>query len=110
MGHVTITYKGQLSVTAVEQSMRVLDDALRNAPEGVNLVVNCLAMEGYDAEARRAFQQSVGGRLGSLRHVAVITDRKLWPMIVATMSAMTRVPMRSFGDVQEAEVWFSQRN
>lgn len=89
-----------------------LDAALSRAEpklkDGAAMIVECLAMTGYDSEARARFVDWHRDHRGKIRAVAVVTDNRLWHMVVSVMSLASSQRMRAFETVQAADVWLSE--
>jgi len=72
------------------------------------LIVDCRAMTGYDAQARELFTVWNARHRHRLMAVAVITENRLWHMILATMSMASKQQIKPFSRVQDAQQWLSR--
>lgn len=72
------------------------------------LIVDCRAMTGYDAQARELFTAWNARHRHRLVAVAVITENRLWHMILATMSMVSKQQIKPFSRVQDAQLWLSR--
>lgn len=94
-----------LTADALVVEFAALDDVLNAGGECLYLVVDSLAMTGYDPEARDLFVRWHAEHRAHMRGVGVVTDRMLWRMVVGAMALASRQTMRTFSGVQEALEW-----
>ncbi|HJL16939.1 MAG TPA: STAS/SEC14 domain-containing protein [Sandaracinaceae bacterium LLY-WYZ-13_1] len=100
-----------LSIDVVELTGHLTCEALDAALAGVEprppmvLVVDCRAMTGYDAEARRRFVEWHREHRDRIAAVAVVTEKRLWHMIVSAMSLASGQRMRAFDAMDQARAW-----
>ena len=97
VGHLTAE-KLKLALTKAEAA---------TAPK-IALLVDCLAMTGYDGEARSLF---VGWHKGMQRRVtrtAIVLNQPFWRIVISAMSLASSAPMHAFDTHQEAEKWLAQ--
>jgi hypothetical protein len=99
---VTVTFVGHLSRDVLDAE---LGSAKRNIGAGAGMVVDCLAMSDYDAEARDHFVKWHREHRDRLRGVAVVTEKRLWHMIVSAMALASGQRMKAFDTVDEARAW-----
>ena len=69
------------------------------------LVLDCRAMDDYTPDAREAFTQWLSRERARIDCVAIITSKSLWHMVIATMSLVTRLPMKPFSSPAAAAAW-----
>lgn len=62
-------------------------------------------MVSYTAEARSAFVDWLLQHRDSLYRVAIVTEKTVWHMVVATMAVGARIPMKAFSTLDEALDW-----
>jgi hypothetical protein len=72
------------------------------------LLVDCRRMTGYDADARALFVSWNTAHRHRIDRVAIVTDNRLWHMVIAAMSLATRQEMRPFPDPVNARMWLEQ--
>ena len=92
---------GHLTRDALEAALKQVQ--LRDGKQA--LVVDCRSMQGYALDARHAFVDWNRRNASSISRVAVVTDNRMWWMVIATMSLASRRAMRAFATVQEASTW-----
>jgi len=97
---VTLTLQGQLTRDALALELRRAEAELR---EDSSMIVDCVAMEDYEPEARVLFVN--WHRKHRLQRVAVITENRLWHMLVSAMSLASGQRMRAFSEVPAAREW-----
>ncbi len=85
---------------------RVPSDA--QPSEAGTLLVDCGAMTGYDPDARALFVEWNREHRDRFRRVAVVTQKKLWHMVIAAMSLASQQEMRAFSSSSEAEEWLNK--
>lgn len=71
------------------------------------LLVDCTKMDSYEAAARERFVEWHREHRAVISGVAVVTDNRLWHMIVSAMSLASGQKMRAFADAEAAHVWLS---
>ena len=94
-----------------ERDLReALDAAMKTADDrSCGMIFDCLAMTGYDMEARHAFVAWHHAHRGRVRAVAVVTEKMLWHMVVGAMAMASGQTMRAFAKREEAEAWLRVR-
>ena len=92
------------------QTSLLSDDLLRDlmAVGQVDVVVECRSMEGYDLDARGAFVDWNSRMRSHIAHLAVLTDRAMWKLVVSGMALASRQTMRAFPARPEALEWFGR--
>jgi hypothetical protein len=96
VGHLT---SAQLNTTL--GSVKLSDDTDA-------LLVDCLTMTGYDNEARETFVAWNREHKERLQHVAVVTERPLWRMVISAMSLASGQQLRGFATRDEAVAWLNE--
>lgn len=86
-----------------------LDRAARSIGEDarVDVIVDCRSMTGYDLEARTIFVDWNSRMRASIAHLAVLTDKPLWRLVVSGMALASRQNMKPFSNRAEAVEWFA---
>ncbi len=96
-GHLT---RDQLADALARVSLR--------APARVGLLVDCRTMTGYDAEARELFVEWNRTNRESVAGIAIVTDNRLWSMVIGAMSLASGQRMRAWSTVEDARAWLDQ--
>lgn len=106
---VQITLDGHLTRAALERSFASIAADLATLPEGrsFDLVVDALAMTGYDADARSRFVEWNASNKKRIRRVAVVTEKALWHMVIAAMSVASGQKMRGLATQALAREWLA---
>jgi hypothetical protein len=73
--------------------------------ERCGLVVDCRTMTGYDAEARAHFVEWNREHRKSIVGIAIVTDNRLWSMVIGAMSLASSQRMRAWSTVEDARAW-----
>lgn len=102
---VRLPLAGQLTRAKLDAGFFEVARAIAAAPGGFALVVDCRSMTGYDGEARERFVEWNRDNRARLAAVAVLTDKRLWHMIVGTMSLASGQRMRAFASETDANAW-----
>ncbi|MDD9936816.1 MAG: STAS/SEC14 domain-containing protein [Myxococcales bacterium] len=103
---VSVALEGHLS----ESSLRVALGRARakmGMYDAVDLVVDCMLMHGYDVAARAHFVEWMREHRPRIRRVAVVTDRKLWHMVIRAMAFASGQQMTALSDRSELSGWLS---
>jgi hypothetical protein len=107
----TVRLSGHLSEdvlgTELAGAATVIETAGANG-ERVGLLFDCLTMDGYDREARDAFVAWSRDFGDALSGVAVVTGRKTWHMVVATVAAVTGRHMKAFDTIEQGSAWLEE--
>lgn len=106
---VVMRLSGFLDAAQVQSAMAEADARLDGLGAG-RLLVDCLAMDDYEAEARRLFTEWNARNKGRVERVAVVTDKLLWHMVVSTIGLASSQTMKAFSDIDEAHLWLTQAN
>ena len=100
-----IQLQGQLDGAAMREALDGLQAQLKDQPGPCCLIVDSLQMLGYDSDARSAFVSWIYAHRQQLSCVAVISNNKKWRSVIAVMSSMSQVRMRTFASVPESQSW-----
>ena len=63
--------------------------------EKANIICNCLKMTGYDTEARKQWQQTIGDLKSQIKCMWIITDNNLFRMAARTMGLLTKFQIKT---------------
>ncbi|MFO0684042.1 MAG: STAS/SEC14 domain-containing protein [Sandaracinus sp.] len=96
-----VRFAGHLTAEGVRTGLL----GVATSGERTGIVVDCLAMTGYDLEARHAFVAWHTRNAGRVARVAIVTTNPLHHMVIRAMSLAAGVPMRAFSVLVEAERW-----
>jgi hypothetical protein len=69
------------------------------------MLVNALALTDYDSAARRRFVEFNSSRRDRVERVAILTDNRLWVMVIAAMSLASGQKMKAFPTRETALDW-----
>lgn len=72
---------------------------------GFGLLVDITAMSGYDPEARALYISWHSSHRDRLKKVAVVTDKAMWRMMIATVGLAAKGDMRAFENAATALSW-----
>jgi hypothetical protein len=97
-----LDFSGHLTVAKLESELDRID-----GHGEIGLLVDCSNMTGYDADARRGFMEWHRSAAAQVQRSAVVTDRRMWQMIVAAMAGASRIPLKAFSTHAEAREWLS---
>ena len=64
-------------------------------------------MSGYDPAARELFVEWNGRWRSSIQRVAIVTERRLWTMVITAMGLASRQSMRAFAQPSDASTWLA---
>ena len=101
IGHPTLRLEGHLTAESLDAAFAALALPSGRTP----LVVDCRAMTGYDAAARERFVDWNRAHRERLTRVAVLTDNRLWHMVISAMAMASGQPMKGFADPGAARAW-----
>jgi hypothetical protein len=101
---VRITLEGHLTREKLEKSLETVDGEGR-----IDLLVDCLTMTSYDADARSLFVEWHRKNDDRIGRTAIVMNNPLWKLVIATMRLAARVPMQSFPNASEALGWLERR-
>jgi hypothetical protein len=80
-------------------------ETLETSSSKQRLLVDCSEMQDYDLEARHAFVELMAKHRSQLSAIAILTEKKLWHMVVSAMALASRTEMRAFADATETDQW-----
>ena len=101
---------GHLSRAALEVALASARAQLASIPPDArcDLLVDALRMTDYDQDARTLFVSFNAETRERLRRVAILTDNRLYLMVIAAMSLAARQTMRAFSSRDAALAWFAE--
>jgi len=102
---VKLTLDAHLSRHALEGALAPVTRELEGTAKPAALVVDCLAMQSYDSDARTRFVEWNAGQRAVVKRVAIVTDKTAWRMVIATMALISKQEMRPFTSKNDAEQW-----
>jgi len=105
---VAVELVDHLTVPALRVALGPATQLLRAGPR-LLLLVDCLAMTGYDADARAQFVSWNAAHRPRIERVAIVTDNRLWHMVISAMGLAARQEMRPFTSTGRARVWLEER-
>ncbi len=105
---VVVQLDGHLSETVLRSALAGASVALVEASAGANLLVDCRDMTGYDAAARQLFVEWNSRYKSKVKSVAVVTERRLWHVVVSAMALASGQRMKAFDSRVEALGWLEE--
>lgn len=101
------------SIATVELTGHLTEEqlagALADVPDRARAVVlDCREMTSYDFDARKAFVDWNSKHRERIRHVAIITENPLWPLVISAMALASKQNMKAFKTPQDARRWASE--
>lgn len=99
---VDIPLEGHLTEPALAATLRA---AAQQLEPPCAMVVDCLAMDDYDPEARRAFVEWHKAHKGRVSAVAILTSKASWRLVISAMALASGQRMKPFADRASAEAW-----
>jgi hypothetical protein len=100
---------GHLSESALVAELNRADHELLGLQQAPILLVNCLTMTGYDSAARGLFISWNSRQKKKFLCVAIITENKLWHMLVSSMALASGQKMRAFHSLAQAAPWMTEQ-
>lgn len=100
-----LSLRGYLSKESFRQAVERARQSGHINDESSCLIVNSLDMTDYDREARAAFVEWIYQRRNALKCVAVVTQQKMWRMVIHAMGLASSVKIQAFEDPRQAEDW-----
>jgi hypothetical protein len=106
---IQLLLRGHLSESALVAELDRADHELLGVTNRPVLVVNCLTMTGYDSAARSMFVSWNSRQKRKFLCVVVITENKLWHMVVSSMALASGQKMKAFNTLALAAPWISEQ-
>jgi hypothetical protein len=100
--------RGHLTRAQLEQVLGTLAAELSERELPSPVLLDCLAMEGYDLDARHAFVDWNSQWRSRVSRVAIVTRNRLYHVVIATMSLAARQTMKGFSTSEEALDWLAE--
>ncbi|MCC6666440.1 MAG: hypothetical protein IT375_21990 [Polyangiaceae bacterium] len=105
---VLVTLDGHLTREVLAARLAAAFTAIVASPEPPAVLVDCRGMSGYDIDARSEFvdwNRKVKDRIVA---VAVLTENRLWHVVVASMGLASGQTMKAFLDDRSARAWVTE--
>lgn len=102
--------EGHLTATMLAAALLAAEQRVDRLTGPIDVVFDCLRMTGYDMEAREAFvdwHRRMGTRLG---RIAIITERRLWHLIISGMGLASQQHMKAFHTFADALPWLAEQS
>jgi len=103
---VSVRLKDQVTLDNFQRDLATAATQLRTE-SGHALLFNILGMASYDPAIRDVYVTWYRAHKSRVRRVAVVTDKTMWRLIVATLGMATGGNTRAFERLEEAERWAS---
>jgi ABC-type transporter Mla MlaB component len=106
---IAIELVGHLSADALERQLAEVRKQLTAAAADARpaLLVDASRMTDYDHAARELFVRFGAEQRKRVRSVAIVTENKLWLMVITAMSLASGQSMRGFGTREQASAWLA---
>ena len=102
---VEVVLSGHLTLESLRASLDIAEKSVSAADGAAVLLVNCQRMSAYDAAARQYFVDWNRKMQGSIRRLAVVTDRTMWQLVVSVMALASGQAMKGFAEPASAQHW-----
>lgn len=100
-----VVITGHLTRQAMKSALTPVSNALRKSTEKCAVIVDCLAMTGYDLDARKTFVEWNAESRTRVDRVAIITDKQLWQLVVTAMALASGQRMQPFSTRSAGLEW-----
>jgi hypothetical protein len=104
---VEFALERHLTLEALRSALSAAERSMAATPADV--IVDCSRMESYDVEARAAFVEWNARMRSHIAHLAVLTNRPMWHLVVSGMALASRQRMKAFTHRADALAWFRER-
>lgn len=104
---VVVTLDGHLTREGLGTRLAAAFTSIMTGSEAPAVLVDCRTMSGYDIDARSEFVEWNRKVKDRIVAVAVITENRLWHVVVASMGLASGQTMKAFVDDHSARVWLS---
>jgi hypothetical protein len=94
---------GHLTEASLATSLAALEPRLGG--EWTPVLFDCRKMTDYDLAARHAFVRWHAAHRDKISRVAIVTENRLWWMVIHAMSLASGQAMKGFATVDEAIAW-----
>ncbi len=106
----TMTVNARLPRASLEGHLtrEVLQRALSGIVLGAlprPVLIDCTKMTGYELDARHGFVDWIKKNGTKISRVAILTDNRIWWMVISAMSLASGRAMRGFGEESAAVAW-----
>lgn len=104
---IAIELVGYLSAESLESRLAPVREQLADVAiaQRACLLVDAQRMTDYDPAASALFVRFGADQRKRLRRVAIVTNNKLWLMVIAAMSLASGQSMRGFATRELASAW-----
>lgn len=102
---IQITLKGHLANSQLRQALDTAEAKLKRSGAPRGLVVDCSQMTGYNMAARTTFVEWNKKWRGTISRVAIVTDKRLWHMVISVMAKASGQQMKAFVNLAQAQAW-----
>ena len=99
IGHLT---RVQLQGVLEQMSMGLSTEEQRP------VLLDCSCMDGYDLDARHAFVEWNKQWREHISRVGIVTDNRVYHLVISAMSLASGQSMKGFGELSEAEAWLRE--
>ena len=100
---VVLVLEGHLTEDVLQEALTHTEHRIGSGSRG--LIVECSMMTSYTPEARALFVKWNREHKGALTHVAVVTIKPMWRLVVSAMSLASTQEMRAFNRLADARSW-----
>jgi hypothetical protein len=97
---------GHLTEASLAASLAALEPSLRGAGRTA-LLIDCRKMTDYDLAARHAFVRWNATHRHRITRVGIVTENRLWWMVINAMSLASGQAMKGFATLEQAASWAS---
>lgn len=101
---LTIAIEGQLTVAGFRDQLDHAVERMRRGGE-LALLFDILRMSAYEPEVRDEYLRWHKRHGAGIRRVAVVTDRAMWRLVIATLGMASGGSTRAFDQVDPARAW-----
>jgi hypothetical protein len=103
IGLPTAELIGHLTADSLAECLAALTQRLPGTPGPI--LIDCRRMQGYELDARHAFVHWNAENRPRITRVGIVTDNRLWWMVINAMSLASGQPMKGFATPEEAAAW-----
>lgn len=104
--YVEVVLAGQLTARALEKRLNQASASLASGTAR-GVLVDCLAMSGYDHDARESFVLWNRREKSRIARLAVVTDRAMWHLVVSGMALASGGKLKAFNQRLPAIDWLA---
>jgi hypothetical protein len=104
-----VVIRGQLTRDAMTGLLAPVSVAIKRTPDPCAVLVDCLAMTGYDLDARKIFVEWNAEHRRRVDRVAIVTDKQLWQLVITAMALASGQRMAPFSTRSAGREWAEGR-